>query len=69
MFDSEKLYLSTDPAFDVLGTASTRAHWRSQGQGPPFVKLGAGVAYRGQDLLDWIESRVVQPTERPVSAA
>ena len=62
MLNPEKLYMASAPELDVLGTASTRAHWRCQGEGPAFVKLGSRVAYRGRDLNEWIESRVVQPT-------
>ncbi len=50
MFDEHKLYLAGDPALLVLGRPSTLAHWRSEGRGPAFIKLGARVAYRGSDL-------------------
>ena len=64
MFDDHKLYLNGDPALLVLGRPSTRAHWRSAGCGPAFIKLGARVAYRGSDLNEWLESRTVRPTDR-----
>ncbi|MCY4394791.1 MAG: DNA-binding protein [Rhodospirillaceae bacterium] len=60
MFDPEKLYLSDDPALDILGKPQTRAHWRSEGVGPPYVKFGGRVAYRGRDLNEWVESQVVR---------
>ena len=47
MFDDRKMYLARDPALLVLGRPSTLAHWRSDGLGPAFIKLGARVAYRG----------------------
>ena len=64
MFDPEKLCLSTDPELDVLGTPSTRAHWRCEGRGPAYVKLGSRVAYSGAALNEWLRSRTVQPTDR-----
>ena len=61
MFDDEKLYLADDPALKVLGPYSTLAHWRSEGRGPAYVKLGKRVAYRGSALNAWIEAQTVQP--------
>ena len=54
MFDETKLYMANDPALDVLGTPSTRAHWRSDRS-----SIGSRVAYKGADLNAWIESRTV----------
>ena len=64
MFDDDKLYLTDDPALLVLGSPSTLAHWRSEGRGPPFAKLGARVAYLGTHLNEWIAARTVWPTDR-----
>lgn len=61
MFDNQKLYLTDDPALRMLGPYSTLAHWRSEGRGPAFVKLGARVAYAGKDLNRWIEAQTVRP--------
>ena len=61
MFQDDKLYLTNDPALKALGPYSTLAHWRSEGRGPAFIKLGAKVAYRGRDLNDWLASRTVEP--------
>lgn len=61
MFDNQKLYLTDDPALRVIGPYSTLAHWRSEGRGPSFVKLGSRVAYAGRDLNDWIASQTVRP--------
>ena len=63
LFDEAKLYRSDDPALNVLASWSTRAHWRSEGRGPAFLRLGRRVFYRGADLNAWIASRVVQPRE------
>lgn len=61
MFEAGKLYKPTDPALAVIGSPSALATWRHEGRGPAYVKLGARVAYRGEDLNDWIESQTVRP--------
>ena len=61
MFDDDKLYLTSDPALQALGPYSTLAHWRSEGRGPKFIKLGSKVAYRGRDLNEWLAERTVEP--------
>ena len=63
MFDESALYYTNDPALLVLGRPSTLAHWRCQGEGPAYVRLGSRIAYKGADLNAWIESRIVRPTE------
>ena len=63
MFDDDTLYLAGDPALLVLGRPSTLAHWRSEGRGPCYVKLGSRVAYRGRDLNEWLGSQTVRPTD------
>ncbi|MCY3671651.1 MAG: MerR family transcriptional regulator [Alphaproteobacteria bacterium] len=68
MFDPDKLYPANDPDLAVLGTYQTLAHWRSEGRGPPYVKLGAKVFYTGRDLNAWIASQRVTPGQ-PAAAA
>ena len=63
MFDENRLYFTDDPALKALAPYSTLAHWRSEGRGPAFIKVGWRVAYRGADLNDWLASRTVQPKE------
>lgn len=63
MFDDDKLYLAGDPALLVLGRRSTLAHWRSQGRGPAYLKLGSRVAYRGSDLNEWLAAQTIRPTD------
>ena len=62
MFDNSKIYFAGDPAVLALAPYSTMAHWRCEGRGPAFVKIGPRVAYRGIDLNSWLESRMVHPT-------
>ena len=61
MFDETKLYLTNDPALKNLGAGSTLAHWRAQGSGPAYIKIGGRVAYSGAALNQWLEARTVQP--------
>ena len=65
MFDDDRLYLAGDPALLVLGHPSTLAHWRSEGRGPAFIKLGRRVAYRGRDVNEWLAAHTVRPTDEP----
>ena len=61
MFEDDKLYLTNDPALRVIAPYSTMAHWRSEGRGPAFIKLGQRVAYSGKALNEWLVSRTVHP--------
>jgi predicted DNA-binding transcriptional regulator AlpA len=37
--------------------------WRMSGKGPRFVRVsGRSIRYRKQDILDWVESRLVSST-------
>ena len=55
--------LSPQQAADLIGiSASTLAKLRLSGDGPSFLKLGKRVAYRPQDLEDWISQRVFRST-------
>ncbi len=61
MYENDRLYFTDDPALKALACYSTLAHWRSEGRGPAFIKVGAKVAYRGSALNRWLEARTVQP--------
>ena len=61
MFDPDKLYLTTDGALRTVAPASTMAHWRSEGRGPAYIKIGPKVAYRGRDLNEWLDAQTVRP--------
>ena len=43
-------------------TVKTLANWRVRGYGPAFVKVGHRVAYRPQDLGQFIEQNVRRST-------
>ena len=61
MFDDRKIYFANDPAVLALASYSTMAHWRSQGTGPSYVKVGSRVAYLGGDLNLWLKARTIRP--------
>ena len=61
MFEEKRLYFTDNPALKALAPYSTMAHWRSEGRGPAFIKIGSRVAYRGADLNAWLEARTVRP--------
>jgi predicted DNA-binding transcriptional regulator AlpA len=39
-----------------MSVASVR-RWRLLSRGPRFIKLGAAVRYRREDVADWLKSR------------
>ena len=62
MFDENRLYLANDPELlRTIAPYSTMAHWRSEGRGPAFIKLGHKVAYSGKALNEWLVARTVEP--------
>ena len=61
MFDESKFYKTTDPELLTLAPYSTMAHWRSDGKGPAYIKLGLRVVYSGKALNEWLEARTVHP--------
>ena len=61
MFDENKLYMTRDAELLALAPYMTWAHWRSEGRGPAFIKIGARVAYAGRDLNTWLDDQKVQP--------
>jgi len=42
--------------FTGLSVASVR-RWRLLRQGPKYIKIGAAVRYKAEDLSSWLESR------------
>jgi predicted DNA-binding transcriptional regulator AlpA len=42
----------------------TLRHWRRQGRGPQYVKLGSAIRYRPQDIERWVEERAQPKTRR-----
>ena len=62
MFDPAKIYWTDDAELLRLGRPSTLAHWRCEGKGPAFVKLGGKrIGYRGAALNKWLDEQTVSP--------
>ena len=61
MFFSSKLYRPSDVEMRQIATVGTLGVWRCKGQGPPYLKIGSRVAYRGSDLNRWLSERIVRP--------
>ena len=59
--DPDGLYRTDHPTLRSLGTAGTLAQWRHRGTGPPFVRYGRLILYRGRDLLRWLDEHMVYP--------
>ena len=63
MYEGDRLYFTSDPELLALAPYSTLAHWRSEGRGPAYVKIGSRVAYSGRALNQWLATRTVEPRE------
>ena len=62
MFENDVLYFASDPELRRAGFCyQTLAHWRMQGRGPKFLKIGSRVAYRGEHLNQWLDAQIVDP--------
>jgi hypothetical protein len=67
MSQPQQQYLTPDDvAARYSGNISVRtlANWRTNGDGPPFVKVGGRVMYRTTDLDAWEAKRTVQNTSQ-----
>lgn len=60
--DDETLYDELVISKNLDCEQKTLQSWRSRGGGPPFVKIGRLVRYRGSDIKHWIASRTVRST-------
>ena len=49
-----------------VAAVQTLARWRHEGRGPPYIKSGSRVLYRGADVLAWLEANWVK-TEPPLT--
>ena len=64
MFENDRLYFTDDPQIKLLAPYSTMAHWRSEGRGPAYIRVGGKkVAYLGKDLNAWLAAKRVEPTK------
>ena len=61
--------LTTQQAREYSGNvASISAFniWRMLGKGPKYLKIGNRVFYRPSDIDSWLESSVIDPSQRGV---
>ena len=63
MFDADRLYRAGDPTLRQMGAYFTMSAWRCHGTGPPFVRIGRRILYRGGDLNEWLEKQTVRPID------
>ncbi len=62
-----KQFYSTEELEALIGISrNTLRKWRWEGKGPKFVKLGARVAYRLEDIEAYTGSRVCSSTSTPL---
>lgn len=56
---------STLEAAEKLGVApATMVDWRFRRKGPKYSKVGRLIRYRDQDLADFLQDRLVDPSAR-----
>jgi Helix-turn-helix domain len=67
-FIDDELYPPDDVSATLKDQVSpaTLAKWRVQGDGPPFIKVGRSVFYRGADVNRWMQGRTVTHTNAAV---
>jgi hypothetical protein len=55
-------YLDTEGAAEFVGLSKQQLElWRTQRQGPRFVKIGRAVRYAIADLRDFMGRQIVEP--------
>lgn len=62
----EKVRFINDNEVSVITGLSvqTLRNWRSQSKGIPYVKVGRSVRYSYQDVIAYMEERIVTPREQ-----
>jgi predicted DNA-binding transcriptional regulator AlpA len=59
--DSPRLLTAAEVAQRTGLSVETLAQWRSQGKGPPYIKISRNcVRYRQSDLDGWAAERIVR---------
>lgn len=59
---SEELLTPDEAARELRAAASTLARWRSDGNGPPYIKRRGRVFYRRQEITDFVSGCERQKT-------
>jgi len=59
--DDDGALLTERDAADLLKISTrTLQAWRCAGSGPSFIRVGRSIRYRRLDVLNWLQSRLVQ---------
>lgn len=61
LFENSRNFVLGDPELEIIGPRDKLAQWHHRNVGPPFLKFGKKVIYRGVDLNTWAESQRVDP--------
>jgi len=75
LFNGKKIVSASEiVATGLVRSDATLTHWRSNGEGPPCLKLSAGkYLYPVEGLISWLESCIIktssQPTEKEPPSA
>lgn len=51
----DTLFTPTEVSAYLNVPPGTLANWRYQGTGPPFIRVGRLVRYRGREVSAWLE--------------
>lgn len=62
---TDVLLTPADAAAYLRLAVQTLAHWRVQGQGPPYLKCGRLIRYRQADLEAWTQAQTRAHTSAP----
>ncbi len=65
MIVPDNYYTPASHELRAIGAVQTLARWRHEGVGPPYMKIGARVVYRGADILAWLEAKRICPEPEP----
>lgn len=60
IINPEQYYRPTAKELRDIAAVQTLAVWRHAGKGPPFIKSGSRVLYRGSDILSWLDAQRVE---------
>ncbi|WP_141933586.1 helix-turn-helix domain-containing protein [Bradyrhizobium sp. UNPA324] len=59
--DPDELVDPTEAARLVRQKPDTLAHWRCDGRGPEYLKIGRSIFYRRSAISAWLATQIVRP--------
>ena len=60
--DPDELVDPTEAAKLVRQKVDTLAHWRCEGRGPEYLKIGRSIFYRRAAISTWLAQQIVHPS-------